>query len=115
LSIRTRASSKASFSSRFSTASAWSAWRSTSTAGCAKRCRVEKARGQEVFEEITRARIPARGSTYTTVAGATTLQVKLYSRFGTAEQRERMITLRLRERKDSLVVGEFEVPAAGDK
>jgi tetratricopeptide (TPR) repeat protein len=49
------------------------------------------------------------GHNRTTVASATTLQVKLYSRFGTAEQRERMITLRLRERKESLVVGEFDV------
>jgi Ca-activated chloride channel family protein len=49
------------------------------------------------------------GHSRTTVAGATTLQVKLYSGFGTAQQQERSITLRLRERNDSLVVGEFEV------
>jgi tetratricopeptide (TPR) repeat protein len=51
------------------------------------------------------------GHNRTTVAGATTLHVKLYSRYGTAQQQERMITLRLRERKDSLVVGEFDVAA----
>ena len=52
------------------------------------------------------------GHSRTTVAGATTLQVKLYSRFGTPQQQERMITLRLRERQDSLVVGEFDVAPA---
>jgi hypothetical protein len=49
------------------------------------------------------------GHNRSTVAGATTLQVRLFSGYGTEAQRDRMITLRLRERKDSLTVGEFEV------
>jgi hypothetical protein len=58
------------------------------------------------------------GHSRSTVAGATTLQVRLFTGYGTAAQRDRVITLRLREKKDSLVVGEFDVapqPAANDK
>lgn len=43
------------------------------------------------------------------VAGATTLQVKLTSRFGSPAQKERLITLRLKESSDMVFVGEFEV------
>ena len=43
------------------------------------------------------------------VAGATTLQVKLITGFGTARQQERLVTLRLRERQDVITVGEFEI------
>jgi hypothetical protein len=44
-----------------------------------------------------------------TVAGATTLQVKFVTGFGTPRQEEKLVTLRLRERKDIVAVGEFEV------
>jgi tetratricopeptide (TPR) repeat protein len=49
------------------------------------------------------------GHTVQTVAGATTLQVKFITGFGTARQRERIVTLRLRERAETFLVGEFEV------
>jgi Ca-activated chloride channel family protein len=45
------------------------------------------------------------------VTGATTLQLKLATGFGTARVKERMVTLRLRGQGDSVLVGEFEVPA----
>lgn len=53
------------------------------------------------------------GHTRQTVAGATTLQVRLFTGYGTAAQRERTITLRLREKKDGFAVGEFFVSADG--
>ena len=43
------------------------------------------------------------------VTGPTTLQVKLATRFGTAEQSEQSITLRLEGRQETVFVGEFEV------
>ncbi|MDM5180169.1 VIT domain-containing protein [Massilia sp. DJPM01] len=43
------------------------------------------------------------------VAGATTLQVKLFTAFGTPRQKEQSITLRLKERSETVFVGEFEV------
>ncbi|HSD55295.1 MAG TPA: VIT domain-containing protein [Burkholderiales bacterium] len=43
------------------------------------------------------------------VAGATTLQVKLQTRFGTKEVEERIIILRLQSRGGAVMVGEFEV------
>ena len=43
------------------------------------------------------------------VAGATTLQVKLTSRFGSPAQKERLLTLRLKDSSDMVFVGEFEV------
>ena len=46
-----------------------------------------------------------------TVAGATTLQVKFVTGFGTAQQKEQMVTLRLRDRSEVVAVGEFEVAA----
>ena len=49
------------------------------------------------------------GHTRQTVAGATTLQVKFITGFGTARQQERSVTLRLRERAETFLVGEFEV------
>lgn len=45
------------------------------------------------------------------VAGATTLQVKLTSGFGSAGAQEQMITLRLKGRGEKVFVGEFEVKA----
>jgi Ca-activated chloride channel family protein len=44
------------------------------------------------------------------VAGATTLQLKLATGFGTPRAKEKMVTLRLRGQGDSVLVGEFEVP-----
>jgi len=44
-----------------------------------------------------------------TVAGATTLQVKFITGFGTPRQQARDVTLRLRERAETFLVGEFEV------
>lgn len=43
------------------------------------------------------------------VTGPTTLQVKLATRFGTPEQNEQSITLRLKGRSETVYVGEFEV------
>ncbi len=49
------------------------------------------------------------GNQQQTVAGATTLQVKLASHFGTANVQERSINMRLKDRGESILVGEFEV------
>jgi Ca-activated chloride channel homolog len=43
------------------------------------------------------------------ITGVTTLQVKLATKFGTAEQREEIVTLRLKGRAETVFVGEFEV------
>ncbi|MDH5823670.1 VIT domain-containing protein [Luteimonas sp. RD2P54] len=43
------------------------------------------------------------------VAGATTLQLWLSTGFGTPAQRDRKVTLRLAERAETVLVGEFEV------
>jgi len=43
------------------------------------------------------------------VAGATTLQLKLTTHFGTREQQEQTVTLRLKGRSEVVQVGEFEV------
>ena len=45
------------------------------------------------------------------VTGPTTLQVKLTTRFGMPGQREQSVTLRLKNRNESILVGEFEVDA----
>jgi Ca-activated chloride channel family protein len=49
------------------------------------------------------------GNRQQVLAGATTLQVKLFSGFGTPNQKEQMITLRLKERSETVFVGEFVV------
>jgi tetratricopeptide (TPR) repeat protein len=49
------------------------------------------------------------GNRQQVVAGATTLQVKLFTGFGTPQQKEKLITLRLKERSETVFVGEFEV------
>jgi hypothetical protein len=49
------------------------------------------------------------GSRQQVVAGATTLQVKLSSGFGTSTAKEQLLTLRLKGRGESVFVGEFEV------
>jgi Ca-activated chloride channel family protein len=43
------------------------------------------------------------------VAGATTLQVKLVTGFGTARAQERIVTLRLKSEREVVYVGDFEV------
>ncbi|WP_246022748.1 VIT domain-containing protein [Cognatilysobacter terrigena] len=43
------------------------------------------------------------------VTGATTLQLWLSTRFGTAKQKDQRVTLRLRDDKETVLVGEFEV------
>jgi Ca-activated chloride channel family protein len=51
------------------------------------------------------------GSRQQTVAGATTLQLKLATGFGTASSKEQLISLRLKGRGETVFVGEFEVKA----
>ena len=48
------------------------------------------------------------------VAGATTLQVKLTTRFGTPLAKEQLITLRLKGGGETVLVGEFEVGQVGE-
>ena len=43
------------------------------------------------------------------ITGVTTLQVKLATKFGTVEQQEQIVTLRLKGRAETVLVGEFEV------
>ena len=43
------------------------------------------------------------------VTGATTLQAKLTTKFGSSEQQEQIVTLRLQGRAETVFVGEFEV------
>jgi Ca-activated chloride channel family protein len=43
------------------------------------------------------------------VTGPTTLQVKLATHFGTVEQKEQSVTLRLKGRQETVFVGEFEI------
>ncbi len=49
------------------------------------------------------------GSRQQVIAGATTLQVKLFSGFGTGRQKEQLVTLRLKEASETVFVGEFDV------
>ncbi len=49
------------------------------------------------------------GSRQQAVAGATTLQVNLTTGFGTAQAKDQSMTLRLKERAETVFVGEFEV------
>lgn len=43
------------------------------------------------------------------ITGATTLQVRLTTGFGTKQQREQIITMRLKVNKETIFVGEFEI------
>jgi tetratricopeptide (TPR) repeat protein len=52
------------------------------------------------------------GNRQQVLAGATTLQVKLFSGFGTARQKEQVITLRLKDRGETIYVGEFDMPSS---
>jgi Ca-activated chloride channel family protein len=49
------------------------------------------------------------GNRQQVIAGATTLQVKLTTGFSTSRQKEQMVTLRLKDRQETVFVGEFEV------
>lgn len=49
------------------------------------------------------------GNTQQVVAGATTLQLKFTTGFGRAGAKEQNVTLRLKERKETVFVGEFDV------
>ena len=49
------------------------------------------------------------GNRQQVLAGATTLQVKLFSAYGTPQQKEQVVTLRLQERSETVFVGEFDV------
>jgi Ca-activated chloride channel family protein len=49
------------------------------------------------------------GNRQQTVAGATTLQVRLSTDFGTGKAKDKMITLRLKDKGETVFVGEFEV------
>jgi uncharacterized protein YfaP (DUF2135 family) len=49
------------------------------------------------------------GNRQQVLAGATTLQVKLSSGFGTAKQKEQLLSLRLTDARETVFVGEFEV------
>lgn len=43
------------------------------------------------------------------VTGATTLQLKLTTHFGTAKAQEQLVTMRLKDKSETVLVGEFEV------
>jgi Ca-activated chloride channel family protein len=49
------------------------------------------------------------------LAGATTLQVKLFTGFGTARQKEQVVTLRLKDKGETVYVGEFEVATSATR
>ncbi|MEO6919382.1 MAG: VIT domain-containing protein [Collimonas sp.] len=49
------------------------------------------------------------GNSQQLIAGDTTLQVKLTTGFSTSQQKEQMVTLRLKDRQETVFVGEFEV------
>ena len=45
------------------------------------------------------------------VSGATTIQLRLTTGFGTAKQKDQNVTLRLKDRQEVVMVGEFDVAA----
>ena len=49
------------------------------------------------------------GSRQQVIAGATTVQVKLFTHFGTPRQKEQLLTLRLEKARDNIFVGECDV------
>ncbi|MFN8510808.1 MAG: VIT domain-containing protein [Deinococcaceae bacterium] len=49
------------------------------------------------------------GNTQQILAGAVTVQAKLIRNFGTAKQAEELITLRLKDKKETVLIGTFEV------
>jgi len=54
-------------------------------------------------------KLPVELDEAATMDGATTLQLKLTTRFGTREAKEQTVTLRLKGRSEVVTVGEFEV------
>jgi len=56
-----------------------------------------------------RVEVNSFGSRQQIVAGATTVQLRLSTGFGTGKQRDQMITLRLRDTGSTVLVGEFDV------
>lgn len=55
------------------------------------------------------------GNRQQVLAGATTLQVKLFTGFGTARQKEQVVTLRLKDKGETVYVGEFEVATSATR
>jgi len=49
------------------------------------------------------------GSRQQLVTGATTLMLRLTTHWGTAKQKDQMVTMRLKDRAETVLVGEFEV------
>jgi uncharacterized protein YfaP (DUF2135 family) len=49
------------------------------------------------------------GSREQLVTGATTLSLRLSTHWGTRRQRDQQVTMRLKDRADTVLVGEFEV------
>lgn len=43
------------------------------------------------------------------ITGVTTLQVKLATKFGSVDEREQIVTLRLKGKQETVFVGEFDV------
>ena len=43
------------------------------------------------------------------VTGATTLSMRLTTHFGTTEQQDQIVTMRLKDRQEIVFVGEFEI------
>ncbi|RFP17556.1 DUF2135 domain-containing protein [Duganella sp. BJB488] len=56
-----------------------------------------------------RVEVNSFGNRQQIVAGATTVQLRLSIGFGTAKQRDQMVTLRLRDTGSTVLVGEFDV------
>ena len=72
--------------------------------------------GRDIAEAAVRRAIELSALKYCPVnamlsAGATTVQMKLATGFGTAKQKEQTVTLRLKNRQEVVYVGEFEVAA----
>jgi uncharacterized protein YfaP (DUF2135 family) len=49
------------------------------------------------------------GSRQQLVTGATTLMLRLTTHWGTPKQKDQMVTMRLKDRAETVLVGEFEV------
>jgi len=49
------------------------------------------------------------GSREQLVTGATTLMLRLSTKWGTRDQHDQQVTLRLKDRAETVLVGEFEV------
>jgi uncharacterized protein YfaP (DUF2135 family) len=51
------------------------------------------------------------GNSQQVLAGATTIQLSFFTGFGTAQQNLQTVTLRLRDQRETVLVGAFEVKA----